>query len=42
MILIDVKYYILFFIKWQTEDSWFPGYVWKVCVCAKCGRHIGW
>ncbi|XP_025208346.1 protein cereblon homolog [Melanaphis sacchari] len=28
--------------NWQTEDSWFPGYVWKVCVCAKCGRHIGW
>jgi len=28
--------------NWQTENSWFPGYVWKVCVCAQCGRHIGW
>ncbi|VVC40177.1 CULT domain,Yippee/Mis18/Cereblon [Cinara cedri] len=28
--------------NWQSEDSWYPGYVWKVCVCAQCGRHIGW
>jgi len=28
--------------NWQLEDSWFPGYVWKICVCAQCGRHIGW
>ncbi|XP_050542239.1 protein cereblon-like [Daktulosphaira vitifoliae] len=28
--------------NWQSDFSWFPGYVWKVCVCAHCGQHIGW
>jgi len=25
-----------------TEHSWFPGYGWKMCVCAGCGSHLGW
>ncbi|XP_050421772.1 uncharacterized protein LOC126834116 [Adelges cooleyi] len=27
---------------WQTENSWFPGYAYKSCVCFHCGRQIGW
>ncbi|CAH0393172.1 unnamed protein product [Bemisia tabaci] len=27
---------------WQSDYSWFPGYSWKPCVCARCGRHLGW
>ena len=27
---------------WQSEASWFPGFVWRVCVCPQCGHHLGW
>ncbi|XP_037083455.1 protein cereblon-like isoform X1 [Pollicipes pollicipes] len=27
---------------WHSSHSWFPGYNWKICVCPKCGTHIGW
>src|SRR5512147_3085729 len=22
--------------------TWFPGFVWRVCVCRQCGMHLGW
>jgi hypothetical protein len=25
-----------------SEHSWFPGYLWRVAVCRKCGEHLGW
>ena len=25
-----------------TEDTWFPGYAWRIADCAKCGAHLGW
>ncbi|XP_049887673.1 protein cereblon-like isoform X2 [Pectinophora gossypiella] len=26
----------------QGADSWFPGYVWRICACPRCGHHLGW
>ena len=23
-------------------DSWFPGYMWRLCLCAQCTLHLGW
>lgn len=28
--------------EWQKEYTWFPGYVWKHCVCSRNGHHLGW
>eukprot|EP00088_Acartia_fossae_P004932 TRINITY_DN12157_c0_g1_i2.p1 TRINITY_DN12157_c0_g1~~TRINITY_DN12157_c0_g1_i2.p1 ORF type:complete len:173 (-),score=26.89 TRINITY_DN12157_c0_g1_i2:227-745(-) len=28
--------------NWEKEGTWFPGYLWRVCVCPKCGAHVGW
>lgn len=28
--------------RWKSQDSWFPGYLWKRCFCARCSSHIGW
>lgn len=25
-----------------TEHTWFPGYAWRVAVCARCNTHLGW
>jgi hypothetical protein len=24
------------------EHTWFPGHVWSMCLCDRCGRHLGW
>ena len=24
------------------EFTWFPGYLWRVAICAKCLTHLGW
>ncbi|GFN92164.1 protein cereblon [Plakobranchus ocellatus] len=24
------------------SDSWFPGYVWSIAKCPRCGTHVGW
>ncbi|XP_048729819.1 protein cereblon-like [Ostrea edulis] len=28
----------------QSSDlmTWFPGYIWTICVCPMCLKHIGW
>lgn len=28
--------------EWYGEHSWFPGYLWKVCICPRCRAHLGW
>ena len=25
-----------------AEHTWFPGYAWRVAVCAGCNAHLGW
>jgi hypothetical protein len=25
-----------------TEFTWFPGYAWRIAVCAGCSAHLGW
>lgn len=27
--------------QWEVNDSWFPGYRWKPCLCPDCGAYIG-
>lgn len=27
--------------QWEESTSWFPGYLWKPCVCPDCGALIG-
>ncbi len=24
------------------EFTWFPGYAWRIALCARCGAHLGW
>jgi hypothetical protein len=24
------------------EFTWFPGYGWRLALCAKCNTHLGW
>lgn len=26
----------------SAEHTWFPGYAWRVAVCAGCSAHLGW
>jgi len=26
----------------SSQDSWFPGYMWTICHCRGCSRHMGW
>jgi hypothetical protein len=25
-----------------TEETWFPGYAWRIAHCAACHSHLGW
>jgi hypothetical protein len=25
-----------------TEATWFPGYAWRLALCARCMSHVGW
>lgn len=27
--------------EWEESTSWYPGYLWKPCVCPDCGAYIG-
>jgi hypothetical protein len=24
------------------QDTWFPGYGWRLALCRHCGQHLGW
>lgn len=26
----------------NSAYSWFPGFVWRIALCARCGEHLGW
>lgn len=26
----------------NSAFSWFPGFVWRIALCAACGEHLGW
>ncbi|XP_073946139.1 protein cereblon-like [Choristoneura fumiferana] len=28
--------------EWEADNSWFPGYQWKLCVCPDCAAFLGW
>jgi len=28
--------------NWEKEGTWFPGFLWRVCICPKCQTHVGW
>lgn len=28
--------------QWSSEYTWFLGYKWRVCLCPKCSRQLGW
>ncbi len=25
-----------------SAHTWFPGYAWRIALCARCGVHVGW
>lgn len=26
----------------HDAESWFPGYIWRICRCPYCSEHLGW
>lgn len=36
------RLFYVFIFQWSSDYSWFPGYKWRVCLCPKCSRHLGW
>jgi len=28
--------------EWTGEASWYPGYLWRACVCPSCRAQLGW
>jgi len=26
----------------HSEATWFQGFAWKISVCPRCGKHLGW
>uniref|UniRef100_A0A1I7XLC3 CULT domain-containing protein n=1 Tax=Heterorhabditis bacteriophora TaxID=37862 RepID=A0A1I7XLC3_HETBA len=41
-ILTTKTAYLKFHGQASTDATWFPGMQWTVCVCSKCGQHMGW
>lgn len=27
---------------YTEENTWFNGYLWSICLCRQCGKHLGW
>ncbi|KAK8812856.1 hypothetical protein WA538_002590, partial [Blastocystis sp. DL] len=32
----------VFLSRLSNEDTWFPGFSWRILGCSSCGDHIGW
>lgn len=32
----------VFLSRLSNEDTWFPGFSWRILGCNSCGDHIGW